>query len=111
MPRSGSMESKAQHNTARGAEFLVAAPYQRNDRVVRTHFENGNRRLRGVGSFFSMSNSVYRRDQYPTLVAANQMVVARFTLTRANKLRHAILHQRLVYCFHFFTFTIGPRPG
>src|SRR5260370_23453139 len=103
--------SKAQHDTARQAELLVAALYQRDDRFVRTRFENGNRCLRRVGSLFSMSNSVNRRDQNSTPPTANQMLVARFTLTRENKLRHTILHQRLLYCFPFFTFTIVPPPG
>src|SRR5438045_9460926 len=58
-----------------------------------------------------MSDSVDRRNQNATLVTANQMLVTRFPLARENKLRHPILHQRHVYCFHFFTVTIVPRPG
>src|SRR5438034_10328522 len=58
-----------------------------------------------------MSDSVDRRNQNATLVTANQMLVTRFPLPQENKLRHPILHQRHVYCFHFFTVTIVPRPG
>jgi hypothetical protein len=60
----------------------VAALYQRNDRFVRTSFENGNRRLRGIGSLISMSNPVYRGDQNPTLVTADKVMVAALALAR-----------------------------
>ncbi len=55
--------SKAQYHTARRTEAFVAALYQRNDGFIRARFENGNRRFRGVCSFFAMPNSVHRRDQ------------------------------------------------
>ena len=89
----------------------MAALQERNDRFVRSRFEDRNRRLRSACSLLSMSNSVDRSDQDSILVTANQMQVARFTLTRENKLRYPILHQRRVYCLHFFTVTIVPRPG
>src|SRR5882762_2688916 len=103
--------SKAQHHPACRAKFLVAAFQQRDDRFLRPCFENGNSRLCGAGSFFAMSNSIDRRDQDSALVAANQVLIARFTLTREHELRHPILHQRYVYCLHFFTVTVVPRPG
>jgi hypothetical protein len=39
-----------------------------------------------------MPNSIDSCDQDSALVAANQVLVARFTLTGEHKLRHAILH-------------------
>ena len=42
---------------------LVAALYQRNDWFFRVRFKNGDRRFRGIGSFFAMPNSIHRRDQ------------------------------------------------
>src|SRR5580658_2817995 len=103
--------SKAQYHTARRAKTFMAPLYQRNDRFFRIPFENGYRRLCRVCSFFAMPNSVHRRDQDPISPTANQVAIARFTLARESKLRHAILHQRHIYCFHFFTVTIVPPPG
>jgi len=103
--------SKAQHHAARRAKTLVAAFYQRNDGLSRARFENGNRRLRSAGRFFTVPNSVYRRDQYSFSPTANQMAIPRFTLARENSLRHAVFHQRQIYNFHFFTVTVVPRPG
>src|ERR1700676_21728 len=103
--------SKAQHQAARRAKAFVAAFYQGNDGLFRARFENGSRLLRSVGRFFTVPNSVYRRDQYSISSAANQMAIPRFTLARENGLRHAVFHQRQIYNFHFFTVTIVPRPG
>jgi len=100
---------QAQYHTTRGAETFVAALYQRNGRFSRIRPENGNCRLRGLCSFFTMPNSVHRRDQDSISPTANQVAITRFTLAGENKLRHPILHQGHVYCFHFFTVTIVPR--
>src|ERR1700675_3443670 len=103
--------SKAKHRRAARAKSLVAAFHQRNDGLFRARFENGHGRLRGVGSFFTVPNSVYRRDQDSMSPATNQMAIARFALARENRLGHAVFHQWQIYNFHFFTVTIVPRPG
>src|SRR5580692_3184585 len=103
--------SKAQHHAARRAQTFVATLYQRNHRFIRIPFENGNRSLCGVGGFFSMPDSIHRRDQNSFSPATNHMAIAGLTLARENKVRDPVLHQRHVYCFHFFTVTIVPWPG
>ncbi len=74
------------------------APFdERYDGFADTISENGDGFFRGVGGFFSMTNSINRSDQNSVLVATNQMVISRLTLTGKCKLGDAVLHHRHSY--------------
>src|SRR6266702_53782 len=71
------------------------APFdERYDGFADTISENGDGFFRGVGGFFSMTNSINRSDQNSVLVATNQMVISRLTVTGKCKLGDAVLHHR-----------------
>jgi len=103
--------SKAQYNPASCPELLVASFYQRDNRFVGRASQKRSCRLRSIGSFFAVPYAVNRGNQNSASVAANQVVIARFSLARKNELRDTIFNHRFFYCLHFFTATVVPLPG
>src|SRR5712692_1899953 len=103
--------SKAQYNPASCPELLVASFHERDNWfAVRASQKRGGY-LRGIGSFFAVPYAVNRCNQNSVSVAANQVVIARLSLTRKSELGNTIFDHRLSYCLHFFTATTVPRPG
>ncbi len=103
--------SKAQYNPASCPELFVALFYQRDNRFVGRASEKRRCRLGSIGSFFAVPYAVNRGNQNSASVAANQVVIARFSLPRKNEFRDTIFNHRFFYCFHFFTATVVPLPG
>ena len=64
--------------------------------------------LRGIGSFFSVTDPVYRGDQNSILATVQEMVIARLALARKSELGNSVFDDRDSYCFHFFTVTVVP---
>jgi len=89
----------------------VTPLHERNNRFVRIRLEEGGGCFGRGASLFSVTNPINYGNKNSTLAATHQMVIARFTLSGKDKLRHAIFDQRYAYCFHFFTVTVVPRPG
>ena len=103
--------SKAQYNPASCPEFVVALFYQRDNRFVGRASEKRRCRFGSIGSLFAVPYAVNRGNQNSASVAANQVVIARFSLARKNELRDTIFNHRFFYCLHFFTATVVPLPG
>src|SRR5580658_10251953 len=90
-------ERKAQYNSASRPKLLVASFYERDNWFVDRTSQKRSCCLRGIGSFFAVTYAVNRCNQNSVSAAANQVVVARLSLTRKNELGNSIFDHRLSY--------------
>src|SRR5205085_1054338 len=102
---------QAQNHSAGRPQLLMTSRHQRDNRFADSIPQPGNCFPGRAGSLCSVSDSVYRGDEKRGVVAAHQVLIARFAFASKHELRYSIFGHGALYGLHFFTITFVPWPG